>query len=275
MKLISHLFIVALSSLIPTTGFAAAIFAENAGNPYYSGGWASGSSQINNFGWANFNNSTPPGFAGHFIGDSTNLSSPGNFPDINVAGKSFGLNGASGGGGFGQADSYGFLTDGAANNAPLLPGQTLAIDLAVDFRNGYKGFAARNFSDNSEIFTFVIGGDDYVVYNATTGNGSIGNTYSFGAVFHLAVTQTSAAGGVWEIIRTAGVNDYDTGTYSGAVSNFKLFCGQTDGGNRNDLMANNISVTNTVPEPSSVLLLSIGVSFCVTRRAIRSPRRSA
>ncbi len=224
---------------------AAALFTENAGNAYYNAGWAFGSSQPNNFGWFTATNVvTAPGVAGVDLDDSTELAGPGSYPDINTAGRAWRMYGVSGGtGGHGESAAYGFLKDGAGKNATLLPGQTLSLDIALNFRNGYKGFAAKNASD-IEIFTFNIGGDDYAVSHAATGNGSIGKAYSDNTVFHIALTQTTASGGIWLITRSGGVSTNVTGTYTGAVANFKLYIGQTVSGNANDLYLNNIAVTD-------------------------------
>ena len=225
---------------------AAALFTENAGNAYYNAGWAFGSSQPNNFGWFTATNVvTAPGVAGVDLDDSTELAGPGSYPDINTAGRAWRMYGVSGGtGGHGESAAYGFLKDGAGKNATLLPGQTLSLDIALNFRNGYKGFAAKDAND-AEIFTFNIGGDDYAVSHAASGNGSIGNAYSDNTVFHIAVTQTKASGGIWSITRSGGISAKATGTYTGAVANFKLYAGQTVSGNANDFYINNIAVTDS------------------------------
>ncbi len=266
-NLTSHLLLPALLSLgaisLETSLNASALFTENAGNSYYDSGWNFDSSQPNNFGWFTATAVTPPGYAGRFLGSSTGLASPG--ADINTAGRSWGMYGGKGGTGSGQSDAYGFLKDGAGNDQALSEGQSLSIDIAVNWRNGYKGFAARD-AGGTELFTLNIGGDDYVVYNAATGNGSIGNAWSDNTAFHIAVTQTSASGGTWAITRSGGVSDYDTGTYNGVVSNFKLYVGQTDSGSPNDFYANNIAV---VPEPASGLLLALGSLALFVRRSLK------
>ena len=172
---------------------AAALFTENAGNAYYNAGWAFGSSQPNNFGWFTATNVvTAPGVAGVDLDDSTELAGPGSYPGINTAGRAWRIYGVSGGAsGHGESAAYGFLKDGSGKDDTLLPGQTLSLDIALNFRNGYKGFAAKDAND-AEIFTFNIGGDDYAVSHAASGNGSIGNAYSDNTVFHIAVTQTKA-----------------------------------------------------------------------------------
>jgi hypothetical protein len=246
----------AVAILCTGQSHAAAPFTENAGNAYYDSTWEFDSSQPNNFGWFTSTNVTAPGTAGRFLGDSKNLAG-GSGGDINTAGRSWGMFGQSGGTGSGQSDAYGFLKDGAGNNADLGVGQTLSLDIAVNYRNGYKGVAMRDAS-NAELFTFNIGGDDHVVSNAATGNGSIGNDYSSNTVFRIALTQTSGSGGTWTITRSGGVSDFDTGTYSGVVSNFKLYIGQTEGGSENDLYVNNLSVTDSNPVITGVTRLPNG-----------------
>jgi hypothetical protein len=240
---------VGMAAAILCTGQAgaAAAFSENAGNSYYDSGWDFGSSQPDNFGWLTSIDTIEPGVADRFLGDSTNLAG-GSGGDINTAGRSWVMFGQSGGeGGSGQANAFGFLKDGAGNDAALSVGQTLSVDIAVNFRNGFKGFVARDATD-VELFTFNVGGDDYVVSNAATGNGSIGSDYSSNTVFRIALTQTSESGGTWTITRSGGLSDSDTGTYSGEVASFKLYVSQTDSGSENDLSVNNVSVTDTVAD---------------------------
>ncbi len=250
------------AGLLANHAGASALFSENAGNSYYDSGWSFGSSQPGNFGWFTSTSVTSPGYAGRFTGSSTGLGGPG--ADINTAGRSWGMYGGSGGTGNGESDAYGFLKDGAGNDQALSAGQTLSIDIAVNWRNGYKGFAVRN-AGGTELFTLNIGSDDYVVYNAATGNGSIGNAWSDNTAFHIAVTQTSVGSGTWAITRTGGVSDYDTGTYTGDVANFKLYVGQTDAGSPNDFFANSIAVT-MVPEPGTAALLGLGALAMLWRR---------
>lgn len=253
--------------LMAMNAWSAVVFSETADNAFYDSGWSSGSSQTNNFSWFTTTSVTAPGFAGRFLGDSKNLAG-GSGGDINTTGESWGMYAGSGGSGSGQSDAYGFLKDGSGNDAALSIGQTLSLDIAVNFRNGYKGVAMRN-AGGTELLTFNIGGDDYTVLNATTGNGTIGNNYNSNTVFHISVTQTGAGGGTWAITRSGGVSDFDSGTYTGLVSNFKLYVGQTDGGDPNNLMVNNVSV---VPEPGPVGLLIAGSGLLVVFRHRRERR---
>jgi hypothetical protein len=200
--------------------------------------WTSGSNAGTGFDAWSFVGS---GTHGYFLGSSTNIGGPG--ANINSGGgTSFGMFG-EGGGGFADA--------GRNFSAPLTIGGTFTLDLAVNFRNGNKGVDLRNGS-GSTIFNFNVGGDDYVVNAAATGNGSIGNSYSDNSAFRLTFTQTSLTGGAWRIARSGGVTDLDAGTYSGLAAGFKLYTAGTGGGSANNLMANNLVIT-AIPEASALL----------------------
>lgn len=246
------------AGLLANQAGASALFSENAGNSYYDSGWTSGSSQPSNFGWFTSASSTAPGYSGRFLGSSFS-------GNIDTAGRSWGMYGGSGGTGSGESDAYGFLKDGAGNDQALSVGQTLSLDIAVNWRNGFKGVDFRNVGNDATIFNFNTGGDDYVVSNAATGNGSIGNAWSDNTVFHIAATQTSVGGGTWVIARSGGVTDLDTGTYTGDISSFKLYVGNTDSGSPNDFYANSVAVT-MVPEPGTAALLGLGALALLWRR---------
>ncbi len=216
----------------------------------YSDGWQSGDngSVIGNafqaWSFSNSNNS------GQFLQDSTTVGSPGANINAGSPPKSFGEFGA--GGNSDQANAFRDF------NGPLGLGQTFSIDLAANFRNGFKGLDLRNGSGGT-IFNFNVGnvgaGDDYTVQSAASGNGSIGNTYNTNSAFHLAFDQTSVGGGTWTINRSGGVTSSANGTYSGVANGFKIYVGATGGGDPNNLFANNLSI---VPEPSSWILLGLG-----------------
>jgi len=193
--------------------------------------------------------------AGLFIGDSTSLALPG--ADINMSGESFGMFGHTG-----QTSEA--LRDFNGNSLGV--GQTFFFDMAVNFRNGNKGFDLRDSLDNV-LFNFNVGVDDYVVNNATTGSGTIGNTYSDNTAFQLSFTQTSGTGGTWDITRSGGVSTSDdSGTYTGVAENFKFYESQTDNGSaQNNLFFNSLTV---VPEPSSALLGLLGATLLLRRRRI-------
>ncbi len=239
-----------------TAANASTLATDNAANAAYTSGWANGSNGGSGFGaWALTNDGAS---SGSFIGDSTTLNAANTGANINTSGKSFGMFGHTG-----QTSNAirPFIGD-------LSVGQTFSIDIAVNFRNGNKGFDLRN-SSAAAIFTFSITGNDYVVSNATTGNGSIGSAFSTNTKFTISLAQTSAGAGTWTITRSGGVSDLDTGTYTGAGASIKLFESQTTGSGaaEDNLFANNLSI---VPEPSTVALLalsSLGMIQMLRRRA--------
>lgn len=245
--------IIASAILCATSQAAVVIGSDFANDAAYNPNWVNGSDggTANTFGaWT----LTAGGAqSGRFIGSSTSLSNPG--ADINTSSESFGMFAHSG------------QSSGAArtfNGNSLGVGQTVSLDLAVNFRNGNKGFNLRSTGTTS-IFNFNIGNDDYVVSNATTGNGTIGNTYSNNTKFNLSFTQTSAGGGSWAITRSGGVSDSDTGTYTGVPESIFFYVSETT---NNGIIEDNLFVNNltVVPEPSAAILGAIGSLILLRRR---------
>lgn len=238
-RLVKHtLVMVGIAALSAASVRASTEGSDTAGN-YAT--WLNGSNLGTGFGSWTFATSDT---SGHFLGSSTNLSP--SLPDINTGGQSFGM----------YAANPGFATATRPfDGGTLALGQSFSIDLAVNFRNGFKGIDL--LDGVTTIFNFNIGGDDYSV-TAATGGGSIGNAYSDNTKFHLEFTQLTLGGGSWTITRTGGVADLDSGTYSGAASGFRLYIGNTDGGSANDLYANNPTIS-PVPEPSTIALVGVGL----------------
>jgi hypothetical protein len=232
---------------------------DNANDPAYTAAWSNGTDggTAATFGpWSLTNASATSGF---FIGDSTTLNSPGG--NINTNNKSFGMFAHSGQ----SADAT------RAFGSALTAGQTFSLDMAVNFRNGNKGFDL--LAGGTSIFNLNVGGDAYTVNNAATGNGSIfGNLYDSNTVFHLTLTQTTLAGGSWTVTRSGGLTGTVSGTYSGDATGFHFYNSQTtgNGASEDNLFFNNLAVTNAaVPEPATVLLVGpalLGGMFFVRRR---------
>jgi len=245
-----------LLSLISVSAFAATPGSDNANDPAYTSGWAnlSDGGTPATFGpWTL--TVTPAGpNAGFFIGDSTTLNSPGG--NINTNSKSFGM--------FGHSGSTSDAT--RAFDSALTAGQTFSLDMAVNFRNGNKGFDL--LAGATSIFNLNTGSDAYTVSNAATGNGDLfSNAYSANTVFHLTLTQVSVGGGNWEVDRSGGLTGTASGTYSGDATGFHLYESQTTGGGaaEDNLFANNLQV---VPEPSTWLAgaMTLGGCFYLRRR---------
>ena len=223
----------------PTRCPAGLIGADSANDVVYDNGWTSGDNGGSGFAaWAL---STTGVNSGHFIGNSTSVGGPG--ANINVVNESFGMFGHS---------TQSSIANRSFTNA-LNVGDEFSADLAVNFRNGAKGFNL--YAGGTEIFNFNVGSDDYRV----NGN-SIGNSYSANTQFRLLFTQSSASAGTWRITRSGGVADVDTGTYSGIASGFRLYVNGTDNGsNQNNFFANNFTLT-AIPEPSSMIMVILGLA---------------
>lgn len=254
MKMKHSLAATALLAALSAGAHAASVGVNNATAASLGDGWQDGdNTNVTGTPFGNWTLVANPGqgFAGFGIDSSTKLDG-GSGADINTSGVSFEMFGNQGG----TADAFLSL------DSPLTVGQALSFDIAVNFRNGNKGVDIRDGSD-ANIFNFNIGGDDYVVNSAATGNGSIGNAFSTNTAFNLTFTQTSAGGGTWTIDRSGGVTDSDSGTYTGVVASLKLYNVANDGGDANNLYANSFTV---VPEPSSAALLGMGGLALVLRR---------
>ena len=235
------LFVLAAAAHASTDG------SDNASN--YSSNWYNGSNGGTGFGpWAFSNNASATN--GEFIGDSTYVGngSANSGANINNNGVSFGMY-ANGG-----TNPYADATRSFAGGA-LTGGQDFSCDVAVNYRNGGKGIDIEDASGN-KIFTFNTTGDDYVVSNAATGDGSIGNTYSSNTAFHLDFSQTSASGGTWTITRSGGVTGLESGSYTGDAAAFNLFVYGTSNDTQSDFYSNNFTISG-VPEPSTWLAGSL------------------
>jgi hypothetical protein len=245
--------------LATVTGLHAAVIGTDfASDTAYDDGWQTGDDGGTAATFGPWTLTSGGAQSGRFIGDSTTLA-PGNTgANINTASESFGLFAHSG------QTSEAFRDFGGLT---LAVDQTFSIELALNFRNGNKGFDLRDASDNV-IFNFNIGADDYTVNLASSGNGSIGSTYSANTEFLLSFNQTSLAGGTWSITRSGGVSDVDTGTYAGVAENIKLYVSQTTGAGaaEDNLYVNSLQI---VPEPGTTALLLTTLAGLGMRRRLR------
>jgi len=245
--------------------FAASNGTDNAAQSAYNGNWLNGSNGEatgNAFlAWNLAETSGSTGFAGTFLGNSTTVGGPG--ANINVSGSSWGM--------FANSDptaiataQRNFTADGSTVSA-LSTGQTFSLSIAVNFRNGNKGFNLLD-SGGGVLFDLNIGSDAYVVNNATTGDGNLPNqTYDQNTAFALSFTQTTGSSGTWTVTRTGGQSDFDSGTYTGAAAGFKLYTQDTGNTNSDDFYANSLSIA-TVPEASDSALVLCGIGVLLMRK---------
>ncbi len=222
-------------SFSTTPLFSASPGVDNADSPAYqkSPAWSGGENGGSGFvGWNLVGKGEPLNDRGFFLGDSRPINSDINSP----SGQAFGMF-AKGKGN--SVEAYRTFEE------PLEVGQTFSVDMAVNFRSGLKGIDLRTPSSDGErvVFNLNIGGDDYVVNKAATGNGSLGATYDQKTAFKVSFKQTSPSGGEWTVVRTGGISSTATGTYEGVAAGVKFYVRDTDGGKENDLWINNLAIS--------------------------------
>ena len=174
-----------------SNSLAASNGTDDASASAYSGGWnggTDGSTGGDGFLPWNLTTSGTAGFEGFFIGDSKSLGSHG--ANINVInGDSFGL--------YGNQDpsasalAQRMFTSYVSTIGGLSSGQTFSISIAVNFRNGNKGINLLSADGSTSLFDLNIGGDNYVVNDATTGDGTLSTSYQANTSFLLSFTQTT------------------------------------------------------------------------------------
>lgn len=225
-----------LSTLIPNLGFTqSVIFEDNASN--YSGSWTNGS----NFGtgfttWDLWTQNTDvSNFAGHFLASSASNG----FGDIDSSGVSFGMYGNPNGANV-LANAQRFLNNtgstAVGGREYLLPGQSFSIDLAVAYRNGYKGIDLMD-QNYAILYNFNVANDIY----STTDSADLGWAYNQASVFNITVHQFDTNS--FEVIIDHGTDSHSSGALTGQFSGFKLYVGNTTDSNvLNNLFFNNLKV---------------------------------
>ncbi|QDU70499.1 hypothetical protein [Mucisphaera calidilacus] len=219
-------------------------------------------------GWDNFDDGNTGGgpgmggwvFGGNAVsGTTVDIASSaglgGGVAAIDTDGKAFKIHDTSGG----FVDVFRFF-----DPEGLDAGQVFTMEMAVNFRGGFKGMDLRG-TDTSTIFNLNVGGDDYTVGQATTGSGSLGNAYSNDTRFTLEFVQTTLAGGEWTVTRSGGIDDVDTGTYTGRAGSIKLYSGSQGSFGEDAIYYNNFSVT-PIPAPGAAACGLLGLGGLALRR---------
>jgi acid phosphatase type 7 len=198
------------------------------------------------------------GAAGSFIGDSSLGGG-----DINTSAKSFGLFANPPGS---PAPSAGVIRKFA--KPALTTGDKLSFKVAVNFRNGSKGFTLRNAAGTSQ-WNFTTGridgtNDGYYIRNGVSGsafdNGQRFGGYHANTIFTFTFTQRERQLD-WTAVRSGGISNTVTGTLaglqSGTIADVRFFVTGTDAGGlpQNNLYCNSISLET---EPRGDLPLTLG-----------------
>lgn len=211
------------------SAIAATPGADSPDSPEYKGDkWESGQNAGKGFmGW---NIVTSGSEAGASIGDSSQAAM-----GINTsAGKAFRLFARGKGN---SVEAYRTL------DMPLEMGQSLEVQISVNFRSGNKGLDLRRAGDNQTIFNLNIGAEDYKVNLAATGNGSLGSEYSNKSVFTIVFTQKDPNAGTWKVSRSGGVTSVHEGNYEGVAAGLKFYVMDTDPSPENELWFNHLKIT--------------------------------
>lgn len=188
---------------------------------------------------ANFN-------AGAFIGNSFGNS-------IDTNGSSFGL----------YANPAGGNSIDVRRNLPsnLSVGYALSAAIAVNFRNGNKGFSAYNDEGwNQEVFNFNVGGGgtgNYIINGVSTGQ-----DYSSTMVARIVLRKTNINTYSYSVTLNSTTYTANDITYNGYsnIRGFKFYISNTEGAPANDLYFNSIKVYR-IDEPVSTLPSSTYTTF--------------
>ncbi|MDF7823701.1 hypothetical protein P4B35_06720 [Pontiellaceae bacterium B12227] len=128
-------------------------------------------------------------------------------------------------------------------NQDLAPGHTFSFDMDINWRNGYKGFRARDVGE-SRFFEIEVGNNDTRVIASGVTN-FIGSEYNEDTQYHIAFEQSTSTGGTWKVTRSGGLSDFDSGTYIGKVNSIELYSIFTESGDQNAIYYNNFDVSYT------------------------------
>jgi len=188
----------------------------------------------------------PNGEAGHLISSSVENG----FGDVDTNSKAFSMYGYRINntlGGNPESVIYRYFNNTGApvvpdtgGRTPLMAGQGFSIDLAVAFRNGYKGIDLRNSQGDNILFNFGMDGDRRYEVNQDS---IFGNVYMQHSVFKIKAYQVTDT--TFKVNITRGEEVWQSGIYNGTIGGFKLYESSTSSSNvLNRLYFNNLTITN-------------------------------
>ena len=214
----------------------------------YGGTWSNGSDPASSpfSNWDLWTTGTgASAFAGHFIGA----------PAAGMAnlGASFAIYGQGTSGTYANAQR-------TFDGGPLTEGQSFQISLATAFRAGSKGIELFDSSWN-KLFDFNVSNDNH---NA---NGTLlSSTYAQDSRWDITARQVNSTQLQVTLIRGSDIS-YTSGLITGSLNAFKIYAGNLGGDQpERNLYANNLAI---VPEPSTGMLMGLGVAGLLVVRRIR------
>lgn len=125
---------------------------------------------------------------------------------------------------------------------PLRPGETLSVDLDVNFRAGYKGVRMRNTGDDATSIRFEVGEESYRVFDVETGDGPFTGTYANDTIFRVEATQTTTKGGVWRVMRLGSMQEVRSGTFKGRIASLQFYTSEAGSQPEEALIFNNLEI---------------------------------
>ena len=159
------------------------------------------------------------------------------------------------------ANSAPDAVSGAATTMPksLEEGDSFVVSVAVNFRDGAKGFDLRN-SANATIVNFNVGSDQY---NITGTSGLYGNAYDSNTVITFTFTQ-NATDVSWTAVRSGGSSGSESGTIGsispGTIENVRFYNVSAGfvGGSERDFFINSLEFNSLYTITNSSTVSSVG-----------------
>ena len=228
-----------LSVLLSCLSVQALIAYDDASDIVYSDGWDNMDNGGNGFGawvmnsWSNVQS--------NYFGISSSTDNDGTLSTNNIDTDSVAFKIMN------STETNGYIEIFRYLNNPLKPGEKFSFKMDVNWRDGYSGIRLRDLGEIT-IFRLEVGdwldggGDATWVADTNEENRKINSEYSNDTQYLVTLNQLSPSNGNWNVIRTGGITDYDSGTYTGKVASLQLYSSLVSSNLYSDIFFNNFSV---------------------------------
>ena len=194
-------------------------------------------------------NSNPT--SGHFLGDVARHGS--NASLLDTSGQSF------------MMWASGFAGATRAFAGPLNNGDVLATSFSMQWDNGSRGFALRDLGN--EVFFFSVGSGGFTWSGSGASAAIPWSTRENGIIVNASFTKTSSGFDYLFTSNAGGLNSSGSFATALAINEIRYFVSGAGGGAGGDFAFNNLALT--VPEPSSSLLMGLGLAGLLALRKTR------